>query len=422
MATNRNNNRTDIDNPPVRSQRRSSAADKIAEQRRRRTALDNMQGPRLSTSRPEPSRSVSSRSRTTSRAGSSNSRINILSANKKTGGIKKRTSYKPLFGKRSSLSKYKMIIGGAIILFLLLIIFIFTHKNAIEVFVDGQSVGVVLDKSYTKDYITETCTAKLKSSLNTNVQITSEIEAKKVHAGKNDPDVATGDYLLKKINETIKYNVEASTIVINGTEMAVVSNEEAAKTVVDRILSEHDLDYVENTSDIIEGPEIVGLEYSTKFVDGADILTTDQAYEKLNGTKTQEVTYTVVAGDSIGKIASRYGISTAQLMETNPNLKNNTVISIGDQIKVNATVPLLDIRVVTQTVDRSSGSAAIIKTTYINGIETDEETIDSSSSYTNADEVNVDETNVDETNVDETNADDSINDSEENTDNVEVEE
>ncbi len=381
MATNRNNNRTDEENPTPRNPRRSSAASKIAEQRRRHTALENMQGPRLSNSRPAPRTPVvNTGSERNRKNASSQKSINMFPAGRNSGGYKKGSAYKPLFGKKNSLPKFKLIIGCAIAIFVILVIYMFTNKNAVEVFVDGQSAGIVLDKTYTKDYLTETCTAKLKSSLNTNVQITSDIETKRVHAGKNDENVATGDYLLKQINDMLKYNVEASTISINGTEMAVVSNEEAAKTVTDRILSEHVLDYVENTADIIEGPEIVGLEYSTKFVDGSEIMTTDQAYEKLNGTKSQQITYTVVSGDSFGKIAARYGLTTAQLMEANPNIKDTTIISIGDEIKVNATVPLLDIRVVTQTVDRSNGSAAIIKTTYINGVETDEATIDGSSS------------------------------------------
>ena len=162
--------------------------------------------------------------------------------------------------------------------------------------------------------------------------------------------------------------------------MAVVSNEEAAQTVVDRVLSEQSLSYIDDPSSIVEGPEIEGLEFTSKFVDGSQILTADQAYDKLNGTKQESLTYTVQSGDSFGKIAAKYGLSISDLMATNPNISDATRISVGDEIKINATVPIIDIKVVTQNVDRSSGSAVIVKTTYINGVVQDSSTLESGSS------------------------------------------
>ncbi|MCD8157553.1 MAG: LysM peptidoglycan-binding domain-containing protein [Clostridiales bacterium] len=384
------------------SERSRKAADKIAEQRRRKTALEDMQGPRLNKNRNTKeaprlsSRNDSSRTNTRQRTSASNNGRRTTSKKSGNNGrkieifpaganvySKQKAPKKSLFGKRPAipaLGSGRIIAGVVIVFFVLLALRMLTNKNAVEVFVDGTSVGIVLDKSYTEDYIIETCEAKLVSSLGTNVEITSDITVKKIHAGKNDENVSTGDYLLKTVNDAVAYNVEATAIMINGTEMAVVSNIESAQTVVDRILSEHSLSYIDDISSIVEGPEIQGLEFTSKFVDGTEIVTTDRAYELLNGTKQQTVIYIVEAGDSFGKIANAYGISVSELMEANPNIGDATNIYAGDEIKVNATVSVLDIKVVTQTVDRSSGSAVIVKTTYINGIVTDTATMDSSSS------------------------------------------
>ncbi|MCC8097186.1 MAG: LysM peptidoglycan-binding domain-containing protein [Eubacterium sp.] len=408
------------------SDRSRKAADKIAEQRRRKTALEDMQGPRLNKNRSTKeaprlsSRSDSSRTNTRQRTNNnSNSR---RTSSKKSGNngrkieifpaganvySKQKAPKKSLFGKRPAipaLGSGRIIAGVVIVFFVLLAVHMLTNKNAVEVFVDGTSVGIVLDKSYTEDYIIETCQAKLVSSLGTNVEITSDITVKKIHAGKNDENVSTGDYLLKTVNDAVSYNVEATAIMINGTEMAVVSNIEAAQTVVDRILSEHNLSYIDDISSIVEGPEIQGLEFTSKFVDGTEIVTTDRAYELLNGTKQQQITYIVEAGDSFGKIANAYGISVSELMEANPNIGDATNIYAGDEIKVNATVSVLDIKVVTQTVDRSSGSAVIVKTTYVNGVITDTATMDNSSASS------VDETDSSETGDDTEASDDSSGD------------
>ncbi|MCD8090864.1 MAG: LysM peptidoglycan-binding domain-containing protein [Clostridiales bacterium] len=395
---------------------RNSAADKIAEQRRRKTALENMQSPRLNgggsssgprlSSRRDSAGSGSKRQNTgrknTNRNNTQNkeNKISLFpTAGSRNVYQKQKAPKRSLFGKKSfgaGLHGGRIIAGFVVAFFVLLALYMLTNRNAVEVFVDGTSVGIVLDKSYTTDYITEICETKLVSSLGTNVEITSEITTKKVHAGKNDEGVSTGDYLIKSVTDAAAYNVEATTIMINGAEMAVVASSEAAQTVVDRILSEHSLSYIDDISSIVEGPEISGLEFGTKYVDSSEIVSTDRAYELLNGTKQTQLTYTVESGDSFGKIASAYGLSVSELMASNPNISDVTKISVGDQITINATVSVLDIKVVTQTVDRSSGTSVIIKTTYINGIVSDTATMDSSSSSQN-DETADSEVSDDET-------------------------
>jgi murein DD-endopeptidase MepM/ murein hydrolase activator NlpD len=49
---------------------------------------------------------------------------------------------------------------------------------------------------------------------------------------------------------------------------------------------------------------------------------------------TKAKVYTVVAGDSLGKIARDHGISLQQLLAKNPQIKNASVISIGQKINL----------------------------------------------------------------------------------------
>ncbi|MCD7855825.1 MAG: LysM peptidoglycan-binding domain-containing protein [Clostridiales bacterium] len=369
---------------------RTPAADKIAEQRRRRNSLESLDGPRLNSSgRNTAPRLSQSRNQDTRRSQSQKKNTGSKNKNRSIQPIqtlpnvysKQKAPQKPLFGrlpKGSPVTGGRFLAGFIVVILVCCALFSLTNKNAVEVFVDGASIGVVIDKSYNADNIEEICRQKLVSSLGTNVEVTSTIETKKVHASKNDENVGTGDYIIKTTTDSLSYNVEACTIIINGTEMAVVASNEVAQTVVDRILSEHSLSYIDDISSVIEGPLIDGLEYGSKYIDGTEIMSTDQAYEVLSGTKSQQLTYTVQSGDSFGKIASIYGLTVSELSASNPSITDTTRISVGDELTINATVPIIDIKVVTQTIDRSSGTAVIVKTTYINGVETDSSSIDSS--------------------------------------------
>src|SRR5215510_9945554 len=46
------------------------------------------------------------------------------------------------------------------------------------------------------------------------------------------------------------------------------------------------------------------------------------------------MTYVVKAGDTLSKIATRNGITLAQLLQLNPSIKNPNKISVGDKINL----------------------------------------------------------------------------------------
>jgi LysM repeat protein len=45
-------------------------------------------------------------------------------------------------------------------------------------------------------------------------------------------------------------------------------------------------------------------------------------------------TYTVVQGDTLSVIASRYGLTVSQLLKANPQIKNANLLAVGDQITI----------------------------------------------------------------------------------------
>lgn len=56
--------------------------------------------------------------------------------------------------------------------------------------------------------------------------------------------------------------------------------------------------------------------------------------EVSGGAANGSLYYRVVAGDTLGDIASKYGTTVARLMALNPHIKNANLIYAGDYIRI----------------------------------------------------------------------------------------
>jgi len=68
-----------------------------------------------------------------------------------------------------------------------------------------------------------------------------------------------------------------------------------------------------------------------------------------------DTTYTVQKGDTLAKIASKYGLTVNELMSANPSIKNASLIYVGQKITIPAT------KMVTYTVQKGDTMYAIAK-------------------------------------------------------------
>ena len=60
----------------------------------------------------------------------------------------------------------------------------------------------------------------------------------------------------------------------------------------------------------------------------------------------EEKTYTVQSGDVFSKIAAKHDLTTAELTKLNKGVNENSVLQIGEKLKVTALKPLVNIEVV----------------------------------------------------------------------------
>lgn len=88
--------------------------------------------------------------------------------------------------------------------------------------------------------------------------------------------------------------------------------------------------------------DISGAETKT---DPAQILTPTKAVEYLKTGSLEKEKYAVQPGDVLGSIASAHNLSTAQILELNPGLTEDSILQIGQEINVTVEKPLVNVQI-----------------------------------------------------------------------------
>lgn len=76
------------------------------------------------------------------------------------------------------------------------------------------------------------------------------------------------------------------------------------------------------------------------------VRTVDEAMTLLNKGTLEEKKYAVQAGDVLGTIASSHNMSSAQLMELNPGVTDETVLQIGQELNVTILAPFIEVEAI----------------------------------------------------------------------------
>ncbi len=107
---------------------------------------------------------------------------------------------------------------------------------------------------------------------------------------------------------------------------------------------------LEQLKEIYSSPDTLTIDFledvriAEGYVPTESIMNLGQIAEVVNSTKSGEVTYTVVKGDTWGKIAKNNGMTNAELELLNPGYNINK-LSIGDVLTISNAVPYLTVRV-----------------------------------------------------------------------------
>ena len=234
-----------------------------------------------------------------------------------------------------------LIISVLAVVLLLLVLF---RQNGREVFIGETSMGIIKDKSITAEFLTETLTAQLTQEIGANVQINEKIEIKPIHISKSrEKDVCKMDYLSPLLRQKVTYLVEAAAITLDGKDIVIVANQEAA----DAVFAELQSDYIpEDESRNVEASFVENVQVTLKYVEPSVIVAEENAVQALQkGTKVEK-TYTVQSGDALYKIASKFGMTQDELKTLNPKIPANGNVYVGQELKVMAEQPMLSVKTI----------------------------------------------------------------------------
>nr|WP_106782019.1 M23 family metallopeptidase [Lysinibacillus timonensis] len=84
----------------------------------------------------------------------------------------------------------------------------------------------------------------------------------------------------------------------------------------------------------------------------SEILTPKEAVQFLQTGTLEKELYTVKPGDVLSSIAYEHDLSTSELLKLNPNLNENSVLQIDQQINVTVEKPLVNVQVVQEKLKR----------------------------------------------------------------------
>ncbi len=233
------------------------------------------------------------------------------------------------------------------ILFLLIVILIIFgigyfafSRQAMAVMVNGEAVGYIKDMNTTEEELNALIIAKLKEDVGNNIELNETITLEKVNSiFKHVSNNAEG--VLADVCKAVTYKQEATKILVEGKQMVIVSNIDAAKEVLKRILDAYE------PPNGTSSPEFATqIKTEAAFVNSTDVADIETAVKMLSQTRQEERVHTVVTGETFASIASNAGMTEAELLQANPSITSETKnnLSVGQQLKVIMTVPTLQIR------------------------------------------------------------------------------
>lgn len=166
---------------------------------------------------------------------------------------------------------------------------------------------------------------------------------------------------LETLKNEVQVEAKAAALVMDGQEVAYVANRAVAEQLIRQFVLQHvtadELAQYEQNGQTAQTPLTatgsriteLGLSKDIQIVDSATLPTNikdaNAALAFLNKGNREVKDYTVQEGDVFENIASAYGLTTDELLQLNPGLKADSLLQIGQVIKVAKAQPVMEVTV-----------------------------------------------------------------------------
>jgi Peptidase family M23./LysM domain./G5 domain. len=225
-----------------------------------------------------------------------------------------------------------------------------------HVYINEDYLGAVSDKSEVASLIN----AKVKDTMTKYKDFdftykTDEISFVPEHVFRKT--AVNDEEVLKEVNENYEVKVEAVALKVNGDVVTYLENQDNVAEVIRKLklkyVPEETLNLLEsgqgtpelkeNGTRILDVSLTENVTIALEEVDPGNVLSVDQAVELLQKGTLEEKKYTVKEGDVLGSIAQAHGLTLKQLLALNPQVNEETILHIGDQLNVTAYEPYINV-------------------------------------------------------------------------------
>ncbi|MDC3418494.1 peptidoglycan DD-metalloendopeptidase family protein [Aquibacillus salsiterrae] len=243
----------------------------------------------------------------------------------------------------------------------------FQVATVYHVYVDGEHVGTVDDKSVVETYVNNQIKAEGKEYDDYQFSIDEEITyvSERVFQPKTE-----NDSVIKQLEDELSVKVNAIEVKIGDEVLGYFKDMTTAKEMLDAYKANYvDLNIVKQlesynpsvrqaTGNLSVGSsKIVDVSFSEKVslseqkVLPNQIFSEDKALRLLEKGTLEDKIYAVKEGDVLGKIAATYNLTLADILELNPSLSEDSVLQIGQEINVTDYEPLVDVIVMKESLE-----------------------------------------------------------------------
>ncbi|WAA09553.1 peptidoglycan DD-metalloendopeptidase family protein [Fervidibacillus albus] len=225
-----------------------------------------------------------------------------------------------------------------------------------HVYIENEYIGAVSDKEQVEDLVNSKI-AEVKEQYK-DYDLTFKTDEvvfvpEQIFRTTNVDD----EEVLQGVEEEYEVIVEAIALKIGGETVTYLESQEKVEELIHNLklkyVDEEDLEKLASGEELPEleeeGTRILDVKLSENVTVALDevkpeqVLSVDDALKLLQKGTLEEKKYTVKEGDVLGSIAQDHGLKLQELLDLNPQVTEETILQIGDELNVTAYEPYIDV-------------------------------------------------------------------------------
>lgn len=231
------------------------------------------------------------------------------------------------------------------------------------VYLDDKYIGTVSDKEVV-DKLMDKKVSEFKDTMDKKYKISIGDDLTFVPEQVFHSSTKTDDKdVISQLDEQLAVEAEATSIVVDGKAAAYVVDKNTANQVMETLklkyVSKEELAQLEKTKEAQKEGKLPPLKenesrlldvklskevsYSKEIVPTNEVLNVDEAVKYLTKGTLEEKKYKVKEGDVLGSIANGNGMTLQQFLSINPDLKEDSVLQIGQEVNITAYQPVVEV-------------------------------------------------------------------------------